>query len=92
MTKTGMKLEVKCCPCCSSDDIYLGVESASAYHVKCNDCGIRTKPVGVINWDDSLEAEVFNLLNDGIDYEKAVSFVCIREALKSWNTRYRGGG
>jgi hypothetical protein len=82
-----MRLEVKPCPCCGSKDIYAGVESASSYHAKCNDCGMRTRPVGVINWPKNLEKEVFDILGQGVEYEKAVMFVCIRECLKSWNFR-----
>lgn len=62
------------CPFCGSEDNHVGAASWSSYHVRCLDCGARTRPFEL---PDRIDTQA----------EQSIEETLLRDAVAAWNRR-----
>jgi hypothetical protein len=72
------------CPCCGSDDLYVGPLLAAAGGVYCRSCGLKLLRVLPDNDPDIQDAKNCKTFNE---WEIEIYEVLCNRAVKAWNKR-----
>jgi hypothetical protein len=74
------------CPCCGSENLYLGHHEATRLGVKCNDCGLQMGR----EYPDQLTEKMANDVDytpDAVTLLNDLDTICLWIAIENWNKR-----